>query len=198
MPKPDQEGWEMKLIIAITGASGSIYGIRLLELLNTRKDIETHLIMSATAGTVIPYETSYARIEQVHRLATFCYRDDDLAAPVASGTFITAGMIVAPCSAKTLSAVAHAYGATLIARAADVCLKERRKLALVFRETPLTLAHIDNMQRVTAMGGIVVPPLPGFYTRPSTVDDIINHSVGKILDLFGIEHDLFRRWGEKG
>ena len=188
----------MKLIIAITGASGSIYGIRLLELLNTRKDIETHLIMSATAGTVIPYETSYARIEQVQRLATFCYRDDDLAAPVASGTFITAGMIVAPCSAKTLSAVAHAYGATLIARAADVCLKERRKLALVFRETPLTLAHIDNMQRVTAMGGIVVPPLPGFYTRPLTVDDIINHSVGKIVDLFGIEHDLFRRWGEKG
>jgi 4-hydroxy-3-polyprenylbenzoate decarboxylase len=187
----------MRLIIAITGASGSIYGIRLLEFLNTRKDIETHLIMSATAGTVIPYETAYARIEQVQRLATFCYRDEDLAAPVASGTFITAGMIVAPCSAKTLSAVAHAYGATLIARAADVCLKERRKLALVFRETPLTLAHIDNMQRVTAMGGIVVPPLPGFYTRPKTVDDIINHSVGKILDLFGIEHDLFRRWGEK-
>ena len=187
----------MRLVIAITGASGSIYGIRLLECLRTRKDIETHLILSATAGTVIPYETAYAHIEQVQQLATFCYQDDDLAAPVASGTFITAGMIVAPCSAKTLSAVAHAYGATLIARAADVCLKERRKLALVFRETPLTLAHIDNMQRVTAMGGIVVPPLPGFYTRPKTVDEIINHSVGKILDLFGIEHDLFRRWGEK-
>src|SRR5512139_3033777 len=116
----------MRLIVAITGASGSIYSIRLLEFLNTRKDIETHLIMSAAAGTVVPYETSYAHAEQVQRLADFCYRDDDLAAPVASGTFRTEGMIVAPCSAKTLSAVAHAYGATLIARAADVCLKERR------------------------------------------------------------------------
>lgn len=187
----------MRLIIAITGASGSIYGIRLLEFLSTRKDIEAHLIVSETAGRVIPHETAYAQVEQVQRLADFCYRDNDLAAPVSSGTFMTAGMIVAPCSAKTLSAVAHAYSATLIARAADVCLKERRKLVLVFRETPLTLAHIDSMRRVTAMGGIVVPPLPGFYTRPATVDDIVNHSVGKILDLFGVEHDLFRRWGER-
>jgi 4-hydroxy-3-polyprenylbenzoate decarboxylase len=187
----------MRLIIAITGASGSIYGIRLLEFLSTRKDIETHLVISDTAGMVIPCETDYADVERVKQQAAFWYRDDDLTAPLASGTFLTDGMIVAPCSAKTLSAVAHGYGATLIARAADVCLKERRKLALVFRETPLTLAHIDNMQRVTAMGGVVVPPLPGFYTRPATVGDIINHSVGKILDLFGIEHDLLRRWGEK-
>ena len=187
----------MRLIIAITGASGSIYGIRLLEVLSTRKDIETHLIISSTAETVIPCETDYGDVERVRRLATACYRDDDLTAPVSSGSFLTEGMIVAPCSAKTLSAVAHAYGATLISRASDVCLKERRKLVLVFRETPLTLAHIDNMERVTAMGGIILPPLPGFYTRPQTIDDVINHSVGKMLDLFGIEHNLFKRWGEK-
>lgn len=188
----------MRLIIAITGASGSIYGIRLLECLSGRKEIETHLVISDSAGMVIPFETEYADLEVVKRQAAFCYPDDDLTAPIASGSFLTDGMIIAPCSAKTLAAVAHSYGATLIARAADVCLKERRKLALVFRETPLTLAHIDNMQRVTVMGGIVVPPLPGFYARPKTIDDIINHSVGKVLDLFGIEHNLFSRWGEKG
>ena len=185
----------MKLVIALTGASGSIYGIRLLEFLQTRKDIETHLVISETAGDVIPYETDYASSEQVKQLADYCYNSNDMAASISSGSFSTDGMIVIPCSAKSLSAISHSYGATLIARAADVCLKERRRLVLVFRETPLTLAHIENMKQITLMGGIILPPLPGFYAKPSSIDDIVNHAVGKALDLFGIEHDLFKRWG---
>jgi 4-hydroxy-3-polyprenylbenzoate decarboxylase len=185
----------MKLIIALTGASGSIYGIRLLEFLQTRKDIETHLVISETAEDVIPYETDYVTCEQVKQLADYCYKSNDMAASVSSGSFATDGMIVIPCSAKSLSAISHSYGATLIARAADVCLKERRRLVLVFRETPLTLAHIENMKQITLMGGIILPPLPGFYAKPASIDDIVNHSVGKTLDLFGIEHDLFKRWG---
>lgn len=186
----------MKLIVAITGASGSIYGIRLLEFLKSRKDIETHLIISKPAESVIPYETDYENSEQVKRLADYYYQDDDLSAPVSSGSFLTDGMIVVPCSAKTLSAVAHSYGENLITRACDVSLKERRKLILVFRETPLTLAHIENMKQVTSMGGIILPPIPGFYYKPQTIDDLINHTMGKVLDLFGIEHNLFKRWGK--
>jgi len=187
----------MRLIIALTGASGSIYGIRMLEFLRERKDIEAHLVISESAESVIPYETDYGSSEQVKQLADYSYGWDDLAAPISSGSFLTDGMVIVPCSAKTLSAVAHSYGATLIARAADVCLKERRRLVLVFRETPLTLSHIENMKLVTLMGGIVLPPLPGFYAKPASVDDIVNHSVGKVLDLFGIEHDLFKRWGRE-
>jgi len=185
----------MRLIIGITGASGSIYGIRLLEFLKSRKDIETHLVISKIAESVILYETDYTDIEQVTRLADCCHQDDDLTAPISSGSFLTDGMIVAPCSAKTLSAVAHSYGENLIARASGVCLKERRKFVLVFRETPLTLSHIENMKNVTSMGGIILPPIPGFYSKPQTIDDLINHTVGKVLDLFGIEHSLFKRWG---
>ena len=187
----------MRLIIAITGASGSIYGIRLLEFLKSRQDIETHLIISKTAESVILYETDHKNIEHVKKLADYCHRDDDLAAPVSSGSFLTGGMIVVPCSAKTLSAVAHSYGENLIARASDVCLKERRKLVLVLRETPLTLSHIENMKNVTSMGGIILPPVPGFYSKPQTIDDLINHTVGKALDLFAIEHNLFKRWGKQ-
>ena len=185
----------MRLIIGISGASGSIYGIRLLEFLQKIKGIETHLVISKTAENVIPYETD-KNIELVKKLADHCYKDDDLAAPISSGSFHTDGMVVAPCSAKTLSAVAHSYGENLIARASDVCLKERRKLVLVFRETPLTLSHIENMKSVTSMGGIILPPIPGFYSKPETIDDLINHTVGKVLDLFKIEHNLFKRWGE--
>lgn len=187
----------MKLIIAITGASGSIYGIRLLEFFKGRKDIETHLIISKTAESVILYETDYENIEHVKRLADYCYQDDNLAAPISSGSFLTDGMIVAPCSAKTLSAVAHSYGENLIARACDVSLKERRRLVLVFRETPLNLSHIENMKKVTSMGGIILPPTPGFYYKPQTFDNLINHIIGKVLDLFGIDHSLFKRWGKK-
>jgi 4-hydroxy-3-polyprenylbenzoate decarboxylase len=185
----------MRLTIGITGASGSIYGIRLLEFLQSRKDIETHLVISKIAESVILYETDYTDIEQVTRLADHCYEDDDLTAPISSGSFLTDGMIVVPCSAKTLSAVAHSYGENLVARASDVCLKERRKFVLVFRETPLTLSHIENMKNVTSMGGIILPPIPGFYSKPQTIDDLINHTVGKVLDLFRIEHSLFKRWG---
>lgn len=185
----------MRLIIGMTGASGSIYGIRLLECLQSRKDIETHLVISKTAETVILYETDYQEIEQVTRLADRWYRDDDLTAPISSGSFFTDGMVVIPCSAKTLSAVANSYGENLIARASDVCLKERRTLVLAFRETPLTLSHIENMKKVTRMGGIILPPIPGFYSKPQTIDDLINHTVGKVLDLFKIEHSLFKRWG---
>lgn len=186
----------MRLIIAMTGASGSIYGIRLLEFLKTRKDIETHLIISETAQGVIPYETDYHSSEKVQQLADYCHDYNDLAASISSGSFLTDGMVVVPCSAKTLSAVAHSYGATLIGRAADVCLKERRKLLLVFRETPLTLSHIENMKMVTLMGGIIIPPVPGFYAKPATLDDLVNHTVGKILDQWGIDHNLFKRWGK--
>jgi 4-hydroxy-3-polyprenylbenzoate decarboxylase len=186
----------MKLIVAITGASGSIYGIRLLETLKRTSGIETHLIISSAAEKVISYETVYKDTAQVRQLADYCYPDDELTAAISSGSFLTEGMIVAPCSAKTLSAVAHSYSENLIARTCDVSLKERRKLILLFRETPLTLAHIENMMKVTSMGGIILPPLPGFYTRPETIDDLINHSIGKVLDLFGIEHTLFKRWGK--
>ena len=187
----------MRLVIAITGASGSVYGIKLLKFLRSRKDIETHLVISKTAESVILYEADYKNIEQVKILADYCYQDDNLAEPISSGSFLTDGMIVIPCSAKTLSAVAHSYGENLVARACDVSLKERRKLVLVFRETPLTLSHIENMKKVTSMGGIILPPIPGFYARPQTIDDIINHSVGKVLDLFKIEHSLFKRWGNE-
>jgi len=184
----------MKLIISITGASGSIYGIRLLEFLKGRQDIETHLVISKTAESVINYETDYENSEQVKGLADFCYQYDDLTAPISSGSFLTDGMIIAPCSAKTLSAVANSYGENLISRSCDVSLKERRKLVLIFRETPLNLAHIENMKKVTSMGGIILPPVPGFYYKPKTIDDLINHTTGKVLDLFGIKHNLFKRW----
>lgn len=187
----------MKLIIAMTGASGSIYGIRLLKYLKGRQDIETHLVISKTAESVILHETDYENSEQVKRLADFYHQDDDLTAPISSGSFLTDGMIVAPCSAKTLSAVAHSYSDNLITRACDVTLKERRKLVLVFRETPLTLSHIENMKQVTSMGGIILPPVPGFYYKPQTIDDLINHAMGKVLDLFAIEHNLFKRWGNE-
>lgn len=188
----------MRLVIAITGASGSIYGIRLLEVLKTLPDIETHLVISKTAESVVLYETAYENRKQVESLAKYAYSDDDLYAPISSGSFPTDGMMVVPCSAKTLSAAANAYGENLIARACDVTLKERRKLVLAFRETPLTLAHIENMKKITSMGGVILPPIPGFYTKPQTLDDLINHVVGKILDQFGISHALFKRWGSTG
>jgi len=187
-------GVEMKLIIAITGASGSIYGIQLLKFFKSREDIETHLIISKTAERVISYETDYDNIEQLKVLADYYYQDNDLTAPISSGSFLTDGMIVAPCSAKTLSAVANSYSENLIARACDVTLKERRRLILLFRETPLTLSHIENMKKVTTMGGIILPPISGFYFKPQSIDDLINHTTGKVLDLLGIEHNLFKRW----
>lgn len=185
----------MRLIIGISGASGAVYGTRLLEVLKECETVETHLVITAPAKRTLLLETPYREISQVEALADFCYGVDDIGAPIASGSFHTDGMIVAPCSVKTLSAIANSYNDNLLVRACDVVLKERRRLVLLFRETPLHLGHLRNMERVTEIGGILLPPVPAFYHRPQTLDDVINHTVGKVLDLFGINHSLFRRWG---
>jgi 4-hydroxy-3-polyprenylbenzoate decarboxylase len=183
----------MVIIVAITGATGAVYGIRLLEVLATIKDIETHLVISAAGEKTIAYETTW-RVNDVRKLAGYSYAVDDINAPIASGSFKNNGMIIAPCTIKTMSAVANSYSDNLITRAADVALKERRKLVLMVRETPLHLGHLKNMERLTEMGAIVMPPMPAFYHQPQTVRDIIDHSVGKALDIFDIKHELFQRW----
>jgi 4-hydroxy-3-polyprenylbenzoate decarboxylase len=183
----------MRLIVGISGATGSIYGIRLLEVLKERK-IETHLIISPTSKKIIPQETSYS-LKRVENLATSVHPNEDLAASISSGSFKTDGMIVIPCSVKTLSGIAHSYNDNLMTRAADVTLKERRKLVMVVRETPLHQGHLELMLQASRMGAILFPPMPAFYFNPKTIDDLVNHTVGKILDLFDITHNLFRRWG---
>jgi len=180
-----------RLVIGISGASGVIYGIRMLEVL--RGKIETHLIMTERAKQTLSLETTMPA-KAAESLASFAYSDNDLSSPLASGSFLTKGMIIIPCSIKTLSAVANSYSQTLIVRAADVNLKERRRVVLVVRETPLHLGHLRLMARVTEMGGVILPPMPAFYHRPETISEIIDHSIGKILDLFDITHQLFRRW----
>jgi flavin prenyltransferase len=186
------------IVVGITGASGAIYGIRLLEVLRARDDIETHLVMSSGAETTIGYETGRDPGD-VATLADVTYDERDLAAALASGTFITAGMVVAPCSMRTLSGVANAASDNLIVRAADVHLKERRPLVLVVRETPLHAGHLRLMSEATAAGAIILPPVPGFYQRPQTVSDIVDHTVGKVLDVLGIhDHGLFSRWSGPG
>lgn len=184
----------MRIIVGISGATGAIYGIRLLQVLQQHPDIETHLVISHPAKQNILLETEYA-IEQVEALAHQVHRINDLAASIASGSFKTDGMVVIPCSMKTLSAIAHSYTDNLLARAADVTLKERRRLVLVPRETPLHLGHLRLMTQVAEMGAILLPPMPAFYNKPKTIDDIVNHTVGRALDLLGIEHEsLFKRW----
>jgi len=183
-----------RLVIGISGASGVIYGVRMLEVL--RGKIETHLVITERAKQTLSYETDVIA-GAVESLASFVHSDNDLSSPLASGSFKTLGMIIIPCSIKTLSAVANCYSQTLIARAADVNLKERRRVVLVVRETPLHLGHLRLMVRVAEMGGVVLPPIPAFYSRPKTIADIIDHTVGKVLDLFEIQHQLFRRWREK-
>ena len=181
-----------RLIVGISGASGTVYGIRVLEVLRDTP-IETHLVMSAAAKRVTELEMGVS-VEQVSALADAVYANDELDAPISSGSYPTMGMIVAPCSIKSLSAIAHSYNDTLLARAADVVLKERRKLVLVVRETPLHLGHLRLMAQVTEYGAVILPPMPSFYHQPKSVDDIVNQTVGKILDQFGLEHDLLRRW----
>jgi 4-hydroxy-3-polyprenylbenzoate decarboxylase len=181
------------LIVGITGASGAIYGIRLLEVLSSTKNVETHLIVSQPAEAIIKYETGKST-EDVKELASFSYDISDMGARVASGSFKTDGMIVAPCTVKTMSAIANSYSENLLIRVGDVTLKEKRQLLLLVRETPLHLGHLRNMERLYEMGAIIMPPAPAFYYRPQTVQDIVDHTVGKMLDIFGIEHTLFQRW----
>jgi polyprenyl P-hydroxybenzoate/phenylacrylic acid decarboxylase-like protein len=182
------------VVVGISGASGAIYGIRLLEVLAARADTETHLVMSVGAETTIRYETGRDPAE-VAALADVTYAERDLAAPLASGSFLTDGMVIAPCSMRTLSGVANSAADNLITRAADVHLKERRRLVLVVRETPFHAGHLRLMTDATAAGAVILPPVPGFYTRPQTIADIVDHTVGKVLDVLGIhDHELFRRW----
>ena len=183
----------MLLVIGITGASGAIYGIRLLEVLSTAKDVETHLIISDTGAEIIKYETDW-ELERVKALADVCYDIDDIGARLASGSFKRDGMVIAPCSMKTLSALANSYTDNLITRAADTVLKERKRLVLLVRETPLHLGHLRNTVKLTEMGAVIFPPIPAFYHKPRTIQDLIDHSIGKVLDLFDIEHHLFERW----
>ena len=183
----------MVLIVGITGASGVIYGIRLLEVLSRKNDIETHLIISEVGEINIRYETDW-KIEDVKALASRTYDINDIGARLASGSFKRDGMIVAPCTVKTMSALANSYAENLLIRAGDVTLKERKRLVLLVRETPLHIGHIRNMEKLTEMGAIIMPPVPAFYHKPKTIQDIINHTIGKVLDVFDIEHNLFQRW----
>jgi 4-hydroxy-3-polyprenylbenzoate decarboxylase len=181
------------LIVGISGASGPHYGVRLLEILRERTDVEIHLVMSRGAHETIRYEMERDP-DEVLALAHVVHQEGELAAPLASGSFITKGMVVAPCSIKTLSAIANSYNDNLISRAADVCLKERRPLVLVVRETPLHHGHLRLMEQATLSGGTILPPVPGFYHRPRTISDLIDHTVMKVLDAVGLHLDLVRRW----
>lgn len=184
---------DKKLIIAITGATGAVYGVRLLQILGNMPDISTHLLVS-DAGVLNLHQELNMNRKQVEALADVVYSVRDVGAAIASGSFQSEGMIIAPCSMKTLAAVAHGFSDNLITRAADVALKERRRLVLMVRETPFNLAHLRNMTAVTEMGGIIFPPLPAFYQRPQTIDEMVDHTVGRILDLFAIPHTLAPRW----
>ncbi|HEY3209970.1 MAG TPA: UbiX family flavin prenyltransferase [Actinomycetota bacterium] len=185
----------MRLVIGMTGATGVVYGIRMLEVLR-ETPVETHLVMSLWAERTMVAETD-RKPDDVRQLADYTWEEHDEAAPLATGSYLTDGMIVAPCSMKSLAAIANGLSETLIHRAADVTLKEHRRLLLLVRESPLSVIHLENMLKVARAGGLLVPPLPSFYARPRTIDEMIDHTVGRVLDLFGIEHGLVRRWGEK-
>lgn len=181
-----------RLLIGISGASGAIYGIRLLQLLK-RSDIETHLVVSRAARIAISYETDMSG-KDVEALADVVYPEQDVGATCSSGSFRTIGMIIAPCSIKTMSEIASGTTTNLVSRAADVCLKERRRLVLMLRETPLHLGHIRSMAAVTEAGAIVYPPVPAFYARPQSIEEMIDHTLGRVLDLFDIDLGTVRRW----
>jgi len=184
-----------RIIVAISGASGVIYGIRLLQALHATPNIETHLVVSAAAKQTIAAETAWT-LKDVEALAHTVHDVRQIGASIASGSFVTRGMIVIPCSIKSLSAIANSYSADLIARAADVTLKEGRPLILVVRETPLHLGHLRLMTQATEMGAIIFPPMPAFYSKPHTLDDVINGTVGRILARIGVENNLYTRWKE--
>ena len=183
------------VLVAMTGATGAVYGVRLLETLRDL-GVESHLVVSRWADATIRTETDRTPA-QVRALASVVYEEDDLAAPPASGGFATAGMIVAPCSMRTLAMVANGLSDNLIQRAADVHLKEGRKLVLLVRESPLSVIHLENMLRLAKAGAVVAPPVPAFYARLRTLDDMVDHTVGRALDQLGVEHERIRRWGER-
>ena len=183
---------KLQIVVAMTGASGAAYGIRLLEVLRS-VDIRTHLIVSKAGALALKYETDKT-VSELKPLADEFHGIGDIGASIASGSFQTLGMIVAPCSIKTMSEIACGVTGNLISRAADVALKERRRLVLMLRETPLHLGHIRSMAKVTEMGGVIFPPVPAFYARPKTIEDIVDHSIGRVLDLFDIETDVLERW----
>lgn len=186
------------LIVAITGASGAIYGVRLLQMLRSLDGVQTHLVLSQAGGLTATQELGLARAD-IEALADVAHNPRDIGATVASGSFITHGMVIAPCSMKTLASVALGLGDNLVSRAADVVLKERRRLVLLARETPLNLAHLRNMATVTEMGGVICPPVPAFYSRPQTLDDVVNHTCARVLDLFDLgAPGGLRRWGGLG
>jgi 4-hydroxy-3-polyprenylbenzoate decarboxylase len=182
-----------RIVVAITGATGAVYGVRLLQTLGATPGIETHLVISDSGVLNLHHELDMGR-KEVEALAHRAYNPRDIGATLASGSFQSDGMIVAPCSMKTLASVAHGLSDNLIARAADVVLKERRRLVLMVRETPFNLAHLRNMTAVTEMGGIIFPPLPGFYHRPQSIDEMVDHTVARVLDLFDIPNTLAPRW----
>lgn len=182
-----------RLIVAITGASGAVYGVRLLQVLRATPGIESHLLLTPAGALNLKQELDVGR-RDVEALAHVVHNVREVGASIASGSFQSLGMVIAPCSVKTLAAVAHGYADNLVTRAADVCLKERRRLVLMVREAPLTLAHIRNMESVTLMGGVVFPPVPAFYQRPRSIEAMVDHTVARVLDLFGIANELAPRW----
>ncbi len=182
------------MVVAITGASGVIYGVRLLAALRDQP-LETHLVLSKSGALTLAYETDL-KVAEVEAMADVVHRPDDMGAAISSGSFRTMGMIVAPCSIRTMGEIATGVTTTLVSRAADVTLKERRRLVLMVRETPLHAGHLRSMTALAEMGAVIAPPVPAFYAGPQTVDDLIDHSVGRVLDLFDIETDGLRRWGE--
>jgi len=182
-----------RLIVGITGATGAAYGVALLRALKATSGWESHLVLT-DAGVLNVWHELKMKRKDVERLAHFAYHPKDIAATIASGSYVTEGMVIAPCSMKTLAAVAHAHADDLVSRAADVVLKERRRLVLITREAPLNLAHIRNMEAVTLMGGVIFPPVPAFYSQAKSIDDLVNHTVGRVLDLFGVDSAGMKRW----
>ena len=188
---PDKQ----RIVVGISGASGVIYGVRLLQILR-ELPVEIHLVMSKSAEITLAYETDF-KVAQVKALAHHCHNIGDMAAPLSSGSFKTLGMVVAPCSVRSVAEMASGVTTSLLTRAADVILKERRRLVLMVRETPLHLGHLRNLSALTEMGAIIAPPVPAFYNRPKSLEDMIDHNLGRVLDLFGLDTGKVKRWGEE-
>jgi 4-hydroxy-3-polyprenylbenzoate decarboxylase len=185
-----------RLIVGISGATGAIYGVRILDVLSKIEDIETHLVMTRAAKMTIQVETPHSA-KEVEAMADVVHNINNVGASISSGSFRTEGMVIAPCSMKSLGGIAHSIGGDLLVRAADVILKERKRLVLVARETPLHLGHLESMAALTRMGAVIFPPVPAFYHRPKTLDDVINQTVTRILDQFNIDVNLFERWSDE-